>query len=84
VVSIGPENIAAEAIGRGGGNFIVKLPRGVGVEKGDIITMPDISARIFAVVEEIESNPSDPFVTILFKNPVNFNEIKWVQVIKSE
>lgn len=83
-VSIGQENISAEALGIGGGNFIVKLPRGVGVERGDIITMPDINARIFAVVEEIQSDPSDPFITVLFKNPVNMNEIKWVQVVTRE
>jgi rod shape-determining protein MreC len=83
-VSIGIENVLANAEGAGGGNFIAKLPRGVSIEKGDIITIPNISARIFAVVEEIESNPSDPFITILFKNPVNMNKIKWVQVVTRE
>lgn len=83
-VSIGLQNISANAKGRGGGNFIVELPRGVEVEKGDIVTIPSIDIRIFAVVEEIEANPSDPFITILFKNPVNMNDIKWVQVVKSK
>lgn len=83
-VSIGTENISASAVGIGGGNFTLKIPRGAGVEKGDIVTMPNISARIFAVVEEIKSDPSDPFITVLFKNPVNFNEIKWVQVVTSD
>ncbi|MDP6387701.1 MAG: rod shape-determining protein MreC [Candidatus Pacebacteria bacterium] len=80
-VSIGPENIAASAEGIGGGNFIIKLPRGAEIQKGDIVTMPKISTKIFAVVEEIESDPSDPFLTVLFKNPVNMNEVKWVQVV---
>lgn len=82
-VSIGSQNISANAVGRGGGNFIVELPRGTEVEKGDTVTIPNIDIRLFAVVEEIESDPSSPFVTILFKNPVNMNDIKWVQVVKS-
>ena len=83
-ISIGVQNISANAEGRGGGNFIVELPRGSGVEKGDIVTIPNIDTKLFALVEEIEANPSDPFITILFKNPVNMNDVKWVQVVKSE
>jgi rod shape-determining protein MreC len=82
-VFIGLQNISANAKGRGGGNFIVELPRGSEVEKGDIVTIPNIDIQLFAVVEEIEANPSDPFVTILFKNPVNMNDVKWVQVVKN-
>jgi rod shape-determining protein MreC len=82
-VSIGLQNISANAIGRGGGNFIVELPRGTEVEKGDIVTMPGIDTKVFAVVEEIEANPSDPFITTLFKNPINMNDVKWVQVVKN-
>ncbi len=80
-VSIGLQGISANAKGRGGGNFIVELPRGTEVEKGDIVTMPSIDIKLFAIVEEIDGDPSDPFITILFKNPVNMNDIKWVQVI---
>ena len=83
-ITIGLQNISANAEGRGGGNFIVELPRGIDVEKGDIVTMPNIDTKLFAVVEEIEANPSDPFITILFKNPVNMNDVKWVQVIKPQ
>lgn len=83
-VSIGLQNISANAKGRGGGNFIVELPRGTEVEKGDIVTMLGIDIKLFAVVEEIESNPSDPFITILFKNPINMNDVKWVQVVKTQ
>lgn len=83
-VSIGPQNISVKAKGRGGGNFIVELPRGTGVEKGDIITLPGIDIKLFAVVEEIESSPSDPFISIFFKNPINLNDIKWVYVVLSE
>lgn len=83
-VNIGPENILASAEGKGGGNFTVRLPRGVGVEEGDIVTRPSISSKIFGIIEFIITDPVDPFQTILFKNPVNISEIKWVQVVTSE
>lgn len=79
-VFIGLQNISANAVGRGGGNFIVELPRGSEIKEEDIVTMPGIDITLFAIVEEIENNPSDPFITIFFKNPVNLNNIKWVMV----
>lgn len=83
-VFIGLQNILANAIGRGGGNFIVELPRGSEIKEGDIVTMQGIDIKLFAIVEEVENNSSNPFITIFFKNPVNLNNIKWVIVKKQE
>ncbi len=82
-VFIGPRSLSAIATGRGGGNFEVHLPRGVEIEEGDAITMPGINPRVFAVAEEIIDAPADPLQTILFKNPVNFSEIRFVEVLLS-
>lgn len=84
IVAVGQENIFTEAMGQGGGNFIIHIPRDADVSEGDIITMPDINTKIFGVVEKILEDPSDPFKTILFKNPINMAEVKWVQVITIE
>jgi cell shape-determining protein MreC len=83
-VAIGPNNVLTEAIGRGGGNFIARVPRGVDVAEDDLITMPGINQKMFGIVEEIIANPTDPFQTILFKNPVNMQEVRLVQVEKSK
>ena len=83
-VFVGDNNISVNAEGAGGGNFTANLPRDIGVNKGDIVTIPDMSANVFAIIEEIENNPTDPFVKILFKNPVNMNEIKWVWIVKTQ
>jgi cell shape-determining protein MreC len=83
-VFIGPRSLSAIALGRGGGNFQVHLPRGVEIEEGDIITMPGINPRVFAVAEKVIDAPADPMQTILFKNPVNFSEIRFVEVLLSE
>ena len=82
-VFIGPRALSAVATGRGAGNFEVHLPRGVEVETGDAITMPGINPRVFAVAEKIIGNPADPLQTILFKNPVNFSEIRFVEILLS-
>jgi cell shape-determining protein MreC len=79
-VAIGPENVPAEAVGRGGGNFLTRIPRGIGIEEGYFITMPGINQKVFGIVEVIEDESADPFATIFFKNPVNVSEVKWVQV----
>jgi len=83
IVMIGTQQIETTATGRGGGNFVARLPRDVGVEEGDSIIMPGITIKLFGVIEKIVTDPTQPFQTILFKNPVNMAEIGWVQIIRS-
>jgi len=82
-VAIGPEQITTVAIGQGGGTFVARLPRDVGIAEGDTIVMPGINPKFFGIVEEIVADPTEPFQTILFKNPVNVAEIKWVQILRT-
>src|SRR5437016_3002805 len=37
-VVIGPNHVHVEASGRGGGNFIARLPKSVSIQKGDTVT----------------------------------------------
>ncbi len=83
-VSVGLSNIDTIAVGRGGGNFEIKLPRGADVKIGDPVFMKGINAVVLGSVEEIISNPIDSFKTLLFKSPVNLFELQWVQISKSE
>ncbi len=80
-VMVGLFNVSATAVGKGGGNFEIKIPRGVDVEVGDPVASYGLNAPVFGSVEEIISTPADSFKTLLFKSPVNFFEIKWVQII---
>lgn len=82
-VLIGESNITKEAIGLGGGNFSVEIPREIDIKEGDSIVIPSISTNIFGTVEKIDFKESDSFQTILFKNPVNISELKWVEVLVS-
>ena len=80
-VAIGKNNIIATAEGVGGGNFEIRLPRGISVTEGETISLSEKRSRIIGVVEKIGLNPTDPFQTIRFKNPINIFELKWVEVL---
>ncbi len=82
-VVVGGNNIETMAYGRGGGVFELELPRDTKVVIGDVVAVPGIVSRILGTVEHIETKPSNPFKTILFKGPVNIFELKWVEVIVS-
>lgn len=83
-VVVGEGNISTVAYGRGSGNFELKLPRDTNISIGDVVSAPGISTRILGAVEYIESKPSDPFKTIIFKGPINIFKLKWVEVVISD
>jgi rod shape-determining protein MreC len=82
-ILIGDNNIEKEAVGQGGGNFKVEIPREIDVKEGDSIVMPSVSTNLFGIVERVEFKDSDSFQNILFKNPANISELKWVEVLLS-
>lgn len=81
-VFLGENAIEAVAYGKGGGVFEVSVPRDTKIKKGDSVTIPSLNDNFLAVVEDIISDPSHPFSTVLFAQPVNIYELKWVQVKK--
>jgi rod shape-determining protein MreC len=81
-VLVGSNNVEKEATGLGGGNFKVEMPREIDVKEGDSIIIPSISTNIFGIVEKIEFKETDSFQNVLFKNPTNISELKWIQVLK--
>lgn len=81
-VIIGESSTPAVALGRGGGNFEVTLPRGADISVGMLVLLPDLHGRILGVVEEILVNPADPLQTVLFKNPVNMGEARFVEILR--
>ncbi len=82
-VLIGKNNVEKEAVGLGGGNFSVEMPRESDIKEGDNIVIPSLSPNIFSVVEKLNFKEADSFQTVLFKSPINMNELKWVQVLPS-
>ncbi len=82
-VLVGSNNISKEALGIGGGNFKIEIPKEVDIKEGDPIVIPSISYNIFAIVEKVEAKENDSFSTVLFKSIVNMSELKWVEIILS-
>lgn len=70
-------------VGRGGGNFEVSVPREVPVEKGTLLTIPNLTPYVLAEAVEVISDPRDPEKKVLLRTPVILNELKFVQVFRS-
>jgi len=69
-------------IGKGAGNFEIRVPQDFDIIKGDIITLPGMGPRIVSTVFEIESNPTDSFKRVLLRIPISLSELRFVSVIK--
>ena len=79
-VIVGDNNAFMEAVGRGGGNFELILPRDFILSKGDEVTLPGFAPYVLGIVETIISDPRDPFIKALLVSPANIHELKFVQV----
>ncbi len=81
-ILIGTSSIQATAVGKGGGYFETSLPRESKITVGDTVLVPTFSNSFVGKVEGIASEPSEPFSKILFRQPVNIYELRWVLVEK--
>ncbi len=79
-IFITEKNIQAIAIGRGGGSFEAVVPRDLNIVEGDIVSIPDISNSVFGTVGRVIADPARAFATIIFSQPINIYEQKWVLV----
>lgn len=62
-------SVPVELRGRGGGNFVLTVPREAPVEIGDRILSPHLDASLLAVVGDIETSPTDAFKTVYARAP---------------
>ncbi|KKS14478.1 MAG: hypothetical protein UU71_C0025G0010 [Parcubacteria group bacterium GW2011_GWB1_41_6] len=75
--------LSVVALGKGGENFEISLPRSVEVKIGETITNLEINPLLVGIVERIEKNDASPFQKIFFRLPLNLNYLRYVLVIKS-
>lgn len=73
-------NASVVLIGRGGGNFEMIIPIELNAEKGTMVYLPGYTTEALAVIDEVISEPSDPFKKVILSSPVNIQNLKWVQV----
>lgn len=79
-VLIGSTSLETNATGKGGGYFEVTMPRDAKIKVGDQVLIPALSNAFVGTVEGVTSDPSEPFSKILFRQPVNIYEMRWVIV----
>ncbi|HEU0080935.1 MAG TPA: rod shape-determining protein MreC [Candidatus Paceibacterota bacterium] len=79
-VLVGTTTIAAEATGKGGGNFSMRLPAASKVAKGAAVSLPHIRSHVFGVVDAVMLDSSDSLMTVLFASPANINQLRFVEV----
>lgn len=81
-VILGFQNIAISAKGRGGENLEINLPRDIVVNVGDLITTPGLNNLAVGAVEKIETSDSSPFQKIMFRLPINIQQLGYVMIEK--
>lgn len=73
-------NATVTLIGRGGGEYEIRMPRDVLFQEGATITEQSIHSVPLAIIQKIISDPRDPFQRLLAKIPLNIQNISWVIV----
>ncbi len=76
------KNIDIELVGRGGGNFELKVPRDINLEPDMEVLLPGIKPAVVAIVAKSITDARDPVQTFILTSPININELNWVQVVK--
>jgi hypothetical protein len=79
VVRIG--ELDAEAIGQGGGMFVVSVPKETEIIEGDIITVPELHSAIIGIVKKVEFDEISSFKTLYFSIPISLSGIEFVTMI---
>ncbi len=79
-VSLGEAGVRTEAVGRGGGNFSASVPSDAEIKESDTVIFSDMKLHTLGVIEKITIDSAGSFSIVLWKIPVNINEIRFVEV----
>lgn len=82
-VSFGTSTAVIRANGRGGGSYEASVPRDFSVKRDDVVSIKTGNIIIAGSVDNVISDPADPFARVLFSIPVNIYELRWVFVTPS-
>ncbi len=74
--------ISAIAVGTGGENFRITLPRQIKVGVGDKVLTLGTQPYFVGFVEKIESQATDPYQKIIFRFPLNIQQLNQVFLLK--
>jgi len=74
--------ISAIGLGLGGGNIEIKIPSSVVVKNGDKIITDGVFHYLLGLVDKVETDLTNPFQKIIFRMPINLNELQRVGIEK--
>ena len=74
--------ISAIGLGLGGGNIEVKIPSSVKINSGDKINTEGTFHYLLGTADKIEADALNPFQKIIFRMPVNLNELQKIGLEK--
>ena len=74
--------ISAIGLGLGGGNIEVRIPNSVKVNSGDKINTEGTFHYLLGTADKIETDALNPFQKIIFRMPVNLNELQKIGLEK--
>ena len=77
---VGDTGMHAEITGRGGGAFEVIVPRDLIFSPGMPVVSPTVFSSVIAEIDQIVSDPRDPFQKVIGRSPVNMHNLKWVEI----
>lgn len=83
-ISLIIENAKVSAIGfgLGGGNVEIKMPSSVVVNIGDKIISDGTFHYLLGIADKIETDLTNPFQKIIFRMPINLNELQKIGIEK--
>ncbi len=73
-------DVAVSLIGRGAGEYEVRMPRDVHFDIGSVVAYQSTQTAVLATIERIATDPRDPFQKLYAKVPINLQALKWVIV----
>ncbi len=81
-VLIGKHSVQAVAVGKGGGNFEIKLPRNASIAVGDNVSAATSSPALIGSVEYIAVSATDSFERAVLRSAADINNLSFLVILK--
>lgn len=72
------------ANGRGGGNAVAEVPRGIEVRTGDAVTAPQFASRPIGIVGHVDAESASASQIVYINQPVNLASLKYVYIVPAQ
>jgi hypothetical protein len=59
----------------------VRMPRGIEIQEGDVVTAPQLGGRPIGLVGHIDSDTSSAEQTVLVSLPVNLASLRYIYIV---